>query len=68
MDPLAAQHRAGGTTCYAGVVAVTRFAAFLQRAGITGPRQIDRGVLDATCPNCTARWPASSPTDRDRAA
>ena len=38
------------TTCYGGVVAVTRFAAFLQAAGITGPGQIDRGVLERYLP------------------
>jgi integrase len=38
------------TTCYAGVVAVTRFAAFLQAAGITGAGQIDRGVLERYLP------------------
>jgi integrase len=37
-------------TCYAGVTAITRFAAFLQAAGITRPAQVDRGTLERYLP------------------
>jgi integrase len=37
-------------TCYAGAGAVTRFAGFLQAAGITGPAQVSRDVLERYLP------------------
>ena len=37
-------------TCYAGVTAVTRLAAFLQASGITGPGQASRDVLERYLP------------------
>ena len=47
------------SACYQGIRAVTRFSAFAARAGVAGPHQADRDLLERYLAACTASWPAT---------